>query len=152
MLKFILIIFFFAAIDAIFFKEKKQPRRRSHRSLIEELNNIDNSSIPDIDFDFDVTDESEAIEYGYYMSAKAKEKFLKSPKWKELKKQRRKIADKCCEFCYTTTGPFHLHHIDYVRLGGFEHMDDLRYLCESCHKRQHDHYGKDRLTYYLPLV
>lgn len=84
------------------------------------------------------------------VSRKAKETYLHSKAWKELKLQRLAIANNCCEHCHSTTD-LHLHHINYANLQN-ESIDDVCILCSTCHNTLHNFTGKDRLTIHHPNV
>ena len=91
---------------------------------------------------------------GMWISAAEKAAYLNSPEWHALKSKRLVLANHQCECgkCDPTEiEPLDLHHGVYDRLG-CEHIDDVRILKRSCHQRQHNHYGYDRTTIYLPLV
>jgi len=85
-----------------------------------------------------------------FMSLEEKQKYIQSDKWKILKEKRLKIANRSCEICKRKNN-LQLHHITYERLGD-EIIEDLIILCKKCHQQQHDIYGYDRITLYLPLI
>ncbi len=63
------------------------------------------------------------------------QKYLKSDHWKKVRVERLKIdGDKCLvcmsKFC------LNVHHVNYKNIGA-EQMEDLRTLCEPCHKKAH---------------
>ena len=85
-----------------------------------------------------------------FLSKETKRQHLQSVYWKALRKQRLALAKHKCELCGTKYN-LHLHHITYRRLT-IELITDVRILCKECHQLQHDHYGYDRVTVYLPLI
>jgi len=97
--------------------------------------------------------DNEEYHASMFISREAKLKHMQSNYWKQLKKDRMLIVNNKCEICGSTNN-LNLHHISYVRLGQ-EDIRDVRILCggiNGCHQRQHNHYGYDRKTTYLPLV
>jgi HNH endonuclease len=56
--------------------------------------------------------------------------------WQNLRHRRFELADNKCERCGSHERPLQAHHIDYERWG-FEEIEDVRALCEDCHRRQH---------------
>lgn len=84
-----------------------------------------------------------------FITAEAKEAYLKSAQWNELRLERLRIAQNKCEHCGSTK-QLQCHHITYERLTQ-EHIDDLAILCggsNGCHQRIHDLLGYDRTTEY----
>lgn len=85
-----------------------------------------------------------------FMSAEDKAIYLKSAQWKQLKQQRRLIANNKCERCLSSS-PLELHHITYKNLGN-ENIEDLALVCRRCHQHIHNTLGKDRIgTYPLDI-
>ena len=77
-----------------------------------------------------------------FMSASEKKQYLASPKWKALRKQRKRLANNACEYCGSTDShKYNLHHITYTNLGE-DTLDDVRYLCSDCHNQLHENAGK----------
>lgn len=81
-----------------------------------------------------------------FISAEAKQEYMRTQQWKDLKAERMRIARNKCECCGS---PFnlHLHHVTYIRLTK-ERIEDLLILCSSCHDKMHKKLGKDRATIY----
>lgn len=63
-------------------------------------------------------------------------KYLKSPKWRELRENLFKVRGKKCEMCDKVTN-IQVHHLTYKRLFN-EPLSDLLVVCDSCHKDIHD--------------
>ena len=84
-----------------------------------------------------------------FISPEAKATYLRSPQWQDLRNRRLSIANHCCELC-SSPESLNLHHVDYSFLTE-ERIGDVVVLCRNCHQKQHDHYGYDRVTCYLPL-
>lgn len=85
-----------------------------------------------------------------YMSAKEKLTYLKSDKWKQLCRLVKERDGYRCVISGSTTN-LEVHHLNYYNLGN-EQLSDLITLTRKCHQQQHDHYGYDRDTIYLPLI
>ena len=84
------------------------------------------------------------------MSNEEKQAYLKSDKWKQLCKQvKERDGNKCV--ISGETNNLEVHHLNYINLGN-ERLDDLVTLSRKYHQLQHDHYGYDRTTIYLPLI
>lgn len=81
-----------------------------------------------------------------FMSAKEKQEYLKSSKWKMLKMLKLSKTNNKCESCGSTHN-LHLHHNTYKRLGD-EKLSDLNILCDKCHNKLHKKLGKNRTTDY----
>ena len=85
-----------------------------------------------------------------FMSNEEKQAYLKSDKWKQLCKQvKERDGNKCV--ISGETNNLEIHHLNYINLGN-EQLSDLVTLSRKCHQLQHDHYGYDRTTIYLPLI
>ena len=65
-------------------------------------------------------------------------KYIKSAKWKNKKKEVFKERGKECEQC-GDQHYIHVHHLTYERLGD-ENLEDLQILCYQCHMSKHDKY------------
>ena len=72
-----------------------------------------------------------------YTSCKmGRDDYMETEVWKGLSKQRMKIDGwKCCE-CKSAEN-LQVHHIHYPLVWGEESIDDLRTLCDECHKNLH---------------
>lgn len=69
--------------------------------------------------------------------------YILSSQWRAFRFYVLEQRGECCEFCgarreaaYDDT-VFHLHHLDYSRLG-HEHPEDVIVLCRSCHDDVHE--------------
>lgn len=62
--------------------------------------------------------------------------YLKSRKWDTIRRKVLKRDEYRCQLNYSHTGPLHVHHKTYERIGK-ERLSDLITLCESCHKMVH---------------
>ncbi len=80
-----------------------------------------------------------SVRYLKYLSV------LESARWRKLKWRRLQVARFKCEDCdweFFGRSPksalkfFELHHITYVRVGS-EHLEDVRILCPTCHRKRH---------------
>jgi len=85
-----------------------------------------------------------------FISAKAKAAYLKSAKWKFLRKQILDRDNHQCVMCESTTR-LEIHHLTYKRLTD-ERLSDLVTLCHMCHSRQHKIYARDRTTDYSVIM
>ena len=79
------------------------------------------------------------------MTRDAKKRYLESKRWRRIRSQ---ILDRDmkCQYC----GSLHnlqVHHIHYLNLG-FEKLEDLVLLCESCHSQLHEEKGYSRQGIY----
>ena len=72
------------------------------------------------------------------------EKYMRSPAWRDRRRQRLKVADNCCEWsggiegngmCDETKG-LEVHHVHYNTLGA-ERDEDLEVLCRFHHLVRH---------------
>jgi 5-methylcytosine-specific restriction endonuclease McrA len=67
---------------------------------------------------------------------KARAENRKSPRWKKLREARISLAGGRCEHCQQKSRkPLQLHHIHY-ETHGFERLEDVRALCDSCHEKE----------------
>lgn len=63
--------------------------------------------------------------------------FLQSDYWKAVKQAKIKEVGKHCEQC-NSSEHLQLHHVTYIHHGiEHKHLDDLKLLCEDCHKHAH---------------
>lgn len=85
-----------------------------------------------------------------YMSQEDKIEYMKSQQWISLKNMILIIQNNKCCLCEANER-LETHHTTYKRLGN-ELWSDLQLLCRDCHQAQHDEYGYDRETTYLPLI
>jgi 5-methylcytosine-specific restriction endonuclease McrA len=76
-----------------------------------------------------------------FMPPELKREYLKSQKWKKMKKFIH-FRDGVCQLCGSDKN-LEVHHITYDRLGD-ENPDDLILLCRTCHQDIHDALGYDR--------
>ncbi len=63
-------------------------------------------------------------------------KYLKSGKWKAIRKRLFKVRGRKCEKCGSKS-KIHVHHLTYERVGGNELGSDLQVLCELHHNIEH---------------
>lgn len=69
--------------------------------------------------------------------------YIASDKWQRKRQQVFAHYGKRCYACRTRKGPFHVHHMDYSRLGR-ESMSDLIPLCIPCHREVTRVYKRNR--------
>lgn len=64
--------------------------------------------------------------------------YLRSPEWREKRRQRLNLAKYRCEQCGAPDGPpkapLDVHHLAYDRLGNENIDEDLVALCRPCHE------------------
>ena len=70
-----------------------------------------------------------------YMNRDKYISYLKSDKWKSIKRMMLIIKDNKCENCKSETA-LEIHHKTYKRLYK-EKYKDLQVLCKICHKKTH---------------
>lgn len=63
--------------------------------------------------------------------------YLKSKTWDSKRRQVLKRDEYKCQLNYSHTGPMHVHHKTYERIGR-ERLSDLITLCENCHRLIHN--------------
>lgn len=63
-------------------------------------------------------------------------KYLRSPEWRERRRIEIQAAERKCSRCRRRGQPLEVHHLTYERRGR-ENPDDLRVLCEDCHRLEH---------------
>ena len=63
--------------------------------------------------------------------------YLKSPEWRERRKQALDWARNACQLCNSPKEPLNVHHRTYDRLGA-ELPADLVVLCKDCHEKFHE--------------
>ena len=63
--------------------------------------------------------------------------YLQTRHWAITKAKSISNAHYACDKCGSQSG-LHVHHVSYDRIGE-EELDDLRVLCNSCHKKEHKH-------------
>ena len=73
-------------------------------------------------------------------------KYLKSGKWKSIRKNLFKLRGKKCELCGSRK-KIHVHHLTYKRVGGNELPEDLQVLCEFHHNIAHGMSEKKQIRY-----
>ena len=88
------------------------------------------------------------------MGSQFYEDYLKSPAWREKRKEVLARSGGYCEQCCTAKAR-HVHHKTYDRLGN-EDLDDLEALCIPCHASKHPHMRKNgdqgELVLYEPPI
>lgn len=91
-----------------------------------------------------------AIKFQFFNKEKYKE-YLKTQQWKHKKFKRIKLDGYMCQQCFERVklNTSNCHHITYNRLGR-EHMEDIITVCIACHKKIHEHHGKNATNY--PLI
>ena len=62
--------------------------------------------------------------------------YMETEVWKGLAKQRLKMDGMKCTSCGSGEN-VQVHHLRYPEVWGEERLDDLRTLCDSCHKEIH---------------
>lgn len=62
--------------------------------------------------------------------------YLRSKKWKEIRKLVLIRDGYACVACGCRYGDLQIHHVTYIRLGE-ELLEDLLTLCDDCHKAEH---------------
>lgn len=90
------------------------------------------------------------IKSNQFMSAEEKQIYLQSDKWKSLCRLVKERDNNKCVISGSTSN-LEIHHLHYLNLGA-ERLEDLITLSRECHQLQHDYYGYDRNTTYLPLI
>ena len=69
------------------------------------------------------------------MKNKLYDLYLKSPEWKAISDECKRLANFKCNRCDNTTN-LHAHHLTYDNIGE-EKQEDLECLCLSCHEIEH---------------
>ena len=69
------------------------------------------------------------------MKNKLYDLYLKSPEWKAISDECKRLANFKCNRCDNTTN-LHAHHLTYDNIGE-EKQEDLECLCLSCHEEEH---------------
>jgi hypothetical protein len=69
-------------------------------------------------------------------SKSAYSEYLKSPRWKELKKQALIKSGNKCQVCNSSL-KLNVHHREYPKIWGEEPQSFLTVLCNKCHKLFH---------------
>ena len=62
--------------------------------------------------------------------------YMCSEDWKKLRRQRMLMDGDICQHCGTGKN-LQVHHLTYRHLGQPEEIDDLRTLCQECHRKIH---------------
>lgn len=72
--------------------------------------------------------------------------YLRSERWKDKKEMRLRVDGYRCVMCGCTSRQCTLqtHHITYKNLGHEDVLNDLVTLCDSCHKKIHNYYNRER--------
>lgn len=63
-------------------------------------------------------------------------RYLKTAKWREIRKEKLIEVDYQCEDCGSTKD-LEVHHIVYPEKLGEEDMTELAVLCKECHENEH---------------
>jgi len=75
-----------------------------------------------------------------------RQQFYKTPQWKELSKAYAKSVNYLCERCSTIDNPvpgkichhkIHLNDINYLDPKISLNWDNIEYLCQDCHNKEH---------------
>ena len=74
--------------------------------------------------------------FGVHLKNKLYDLYLKSPEWKAISDECKRLANFKCNRCDNTTN-LHAHHLTYDNIGE-EKQEDLECLCLSCHEIEHD--------------
>lgn len=64
------------------------------------------------------------------------QEYLKSSRWRELRKKALEYYGHECMECKRTDGVMQVHHITYENMGN-ESLEDVIILCKSCHYKEH---------------
>lgn len=130
-----ILIFFFLYLYNSWYERKSTPRLKTYTRPAKYQENL--STNP-------------------FMSAKEKQAYMQSSKWKTLKSIKLSQTNHKCEHCGSKSN-LQLHHNTYKRLGA-EDIADLNILCgdrtekgklvKGCHSKVHEILGKDRVTDY----
>lgn len=80
------------------------------------------------------------------------EQYLKTEKWKALKRERLEIDSYTCQQCGCDVDYYssHCHHITYKNLYNENVNTQLTTLCKKCHNMVHNWHGKG--AKYYPLI
>lgn len=62
-------------------------------------------------------------------------KYINTKHWKELRSRKRESVGNKCESCQSES-ILHVHHLKYKNWIDVQ-LEDLRVLCENCHKKEH---------------
>lgn len=73
--------------------------------------------------------------FGVHLRSKLYDLYLKSPEWKAISDECKRLANFKCNRCDNTTN-LHAHHLTYDNIGE-EKQEDLECLCLSCHEIEH---------------
>jgi len=68
--------------------------------------------------------------------------YLRSPKWKEKRKELLEEANYECEDCGSKKN-LQVHHLNYDNLGEEELGEDVEVLCKDCHEDKEIEKGTD---------
>jgi 5-methylcytosine-specific restriction endonuclease McrA len=68
-------------------------------------------------------------------------RYLKSPEWREKRKQFLEIVNYECEIC-GSKNKLQVHHLNYNNIGE-EEKEDVQVLCKDCHKDKEIEKGTD---------
>ncbi len=73
------------------------------------------------------------------MNRQSYKQYLKTPKWRALRRKVFERDDFQCRFCQGVFHPSQLecHHLTYARMGR-ERLSDLETLCGRCHSLRHN--------------
>lgn len=64
--------------------------------------------------------------------------YLESSHWRNIRLRVAKRENYVCQICgVKTKNLFHVHHLNYSRVGN-EHSKDLAFLCVPCHNKHHN--------------
>jgi 5-methylcytosine-specific restriction endonuclease McrA len=68
------------------------------------------------------------------MVTESYKRYINSPAWARKRQECFAIHGKRCKACFKASGPIHVHHLDYSRLGNESARTDLMPLCMDCHR------------------
>lgn len=80
------------------------------------------------------------------------EDYLKSPEWRQKKKNRLAFDNWQCAFCHAELNEhYETHHLNYIRLGHEDIERDIVSVCYTCHKDFHNRWQKSNYWDQSPI-
>ena len=76
-------------------------------------------------------------------------RYIRSPEWEKRKAVRMEIDGYRCVMCGDTKA-LQVHHVSYRNLGHEDILRDLCTVCNSCHRKIHRYYDREKVEQHVP--
>lgn len=87
--------------------------------------------------------------YKHGESVRGQLDFRKRDKWIKFSQQQKEKCDWTCEYCETTGGQLHTHHVEPLSMGGDRWENEFVVLCRDCHINNYELWHPPQLENYI---